>query len=229
MKYIKPKFSLSYSFLKWSALVWMTYDHVLKVIFKIEPGELILFPGRFAFPLFAFMIAYNLSALDIFTKYLKRLLPFTLLTLAVDIAYYPDFSLNIMFTFMISITILWAFKKTESMKDKYARIILLFYIIIVAICLSLFVDYVLFGIWLIPAFYMYFKTHYTYYYLISLALMGVMMPTYLYMAFIILFGALLLLVKPIQSKKHSSCKKTGWMFYAYYPIHKLIIALIAKM
>lgn len=56
-----PVFKISYSAVKWAALLFMTYDHVLKYIFFIQPGRPVLFPGRFAFPLFAFMIADHLQ------------------------------------------------------------------------------------------------------------------------------------------------------------------------
>ena len=226
---IPVKFYISYSLLKFLALFFMTYDHVFRFIFKINDTDLILLPGRFAFPIFTFLIAYNLAKKENFLKYIKRLSLFALITVPIDLYFFPKPYLNILFTFMLAIALIWCLKKAVTVKNKPARGIIFAYIILLGICLGFFVEYAIEGIILFAALYYFFKSRKVVFFLLALCMLAVMMPSLLYACLIIPFGILLLLVEPVPSPNPSSFSKTGWMFYAYYPFHKLIIGLIAKM
>lgn len=226
---IMPKFELSYSFLKWSAILWMTYDHVLKTLLNVDENAWVLFPGRLAFPLFAFIIACNLAEKKIFAKYLVRLLPFALVSFAVDYFCYDKIELNILFTFMFSISIIWAIEKCGEIKNKFIRWGIVAYIVVLSLMLGSFFEFRLLGVWLVPLFYAFMKARSVVYYIISILVLILIMPNWDFGWPIAMFGAWMLLIKPKRAEKRSSFKKTGWMFYAYYPFHKWVIAVVKQL
>lgn len=227
MKKIETKFNVPYSALKWLAIICMTYDHVLKHIFDISAQDLILFPGRFAFPLFAFIIAKNLAKYEIFKKYILRMAPFAIISFFVDHYFFEQrTNLNILITLISSISIIWVIYLTKKINNKYFHLLYIIEIALLSIIIGMFVDYGIIGIWLIPALYIYFKKPDLIKYIVILIMVSSLMPNLLFGILIIPFVAWLLLVEPVPSKKRGSFKKTGWLFYAYFPAHKLVIALI---
>ncbi len=129
----------------------MTYDHLLKTIFQCDETAPLLFPGRLALPLFAFIIARHLAEKQIFSKYLQRLLPFALLTIPVDFYFYETLlPLNIMFTFMISVFITFVISRS---KKTFSRIAALAACILISLAVDRIVEYGFLGVWLIPIFY----------------------------------------------------------------------------
>ena len=207
----------------------MTYDHVLRKIFNLDPTGLLLFPGRFAFPLFAFMIAWNLAQKDIYAKYIKRLLPFALLTIPIDIYYYHEqVYLNIMVSFILSISLLFGLHASSELKNKFVIGVFVIYLIIFSAIIGVFVDYGPVGIWLIPAIYLFLKKPSRWTFVLALAIFPLLMPPTIHFVLIVPFAAALLLTNPIPSARRSSFKKTGWLYYAYFPLHRLIIGLIAQ-
>lgn len=221
------KYQISYNFLKWSALFWMTYDHVLKKIFDIAPDNLLLFPGRFAFPIFSYIIAWNLARYNIFEKYIKRLIPFAVLTVPIDLYFYPELDvLNIMFTFIVSISIVWSLEQSNKIASSNLRLMYIFYIIAFASFAGLFVDYGVIGVWVIPTIYLLIKKQELIYLIACLVIFALLMPSILYALLITPLVLLLLLSEPAINPNRKKSKKTAWLYYAYFPIHKLIIVFI---
>lgn len=227
MKKIPVLYKVPYNILKWSALFFMTYDHVLKNIFLVVPAEPVLIPGRFAFPLFIFMICWNIAHYDIIPKYLKRLLPFAIISLAVDFAFYKPIPLNILFSFILALAMIGLFKKIGQFKEKNNRYISYIYTGLFFSFLAHFADYGIAGIWIIFLMYKFFKTRNTLYYIGCLSLLSLTASSILAAFILLIFAGLLMLAEPIPSPKRSSFKRTGWLFYAYFPFHKLVIALIS--
>ena len=228
MKIAKLKYDIPYSLLKWSALFFMTYDHILRKIFNLASIDILMFSGRFAFPIFAFMIARNLSNKNIFQKYLNRLIPFAILTIPIDLIYYPEYRyLNIMFTFIASISLLWGLKLSTDIKNKPLKCTSTLLLIFATITFGRCFDYGTVGLWLIPAVYLFIKKQSWQTFALALIPTFLIMPSFLFAGLITIFMAALLLSTPIPSAIRSTFKKTGWLYYAYFPIHKLIIALIA--
>ena len=99
--------------LKWFALVLMTADHINKYIYQ-EKYEFVFYAGRLVMPLFAFILAYNLSrpgALvnGAYQRTMKRLAFFGLIATPAYIAsgFVQDywFPLNIMFMLLVCVAI----------------------------------------------------------------------------------------------------------------------------
>lgn len=188
-----------------------------------------MFPGRFAFPLFAYMIAWNMAKKDkdVGSKYFLRLIPFTVITVFVERVYYPDVQINILMAFMVSILIIMMFSDIAKIKNKWIRRIAMCAIVIGVLLLNFHVRNVYFGVWVIPAYYMFFKTRSVVWYIVATALTSIITYDLTYAILLLPFTTLLLLTEATPSKTLHSFKKTGWLFYAYYPLHLLVIGLIA--
>ena len=223
-----PVFKTSYSAVKWAALLFMTYDHVLKYIFFIQPGAPVLFPGRFAFPLFAFMIADHLQKRGHFEKYLTRLYFFAVLTMMVRLGFGRPLPFNIMFTFLLSVLLLFCFEKTVLL-PKVGKILARLLTGVFILNGALFVEFGVWGVLLTPMIYFFLKDRNVLKGVGVLLLLFLMMPAdFLYRAGIVVFGLFLLLLEPVSKQPPPSFKRTGWLFYAYYPVHLLIVYLIGE-
>jgi hypothetical protein len=100
--------------LKWIAIVTMTVDHVGAILYP--DLEVLRFIGRFAFPLFAYLIVLGAENTRNVRKYFLRLFIFALISqvpffLALDIA--PFDSLNIFFTLAAGLAFIHFFKKNS--------------------------------------------------------------------------------------------------------------------
>ena len=228
MKKIPILFKIPYSALKWAALFFMTYDHILKFLFLVDATNPVLIPGRFALPLFIFMITWNAAHKDVIIKYLKRLLPFAIISLVIDLAYYWVIPINILFTFFLALSMIGLFERISKIEDKNNRYIFYIYTAVIISVLGHFTEYRIGGIWVIFFMYKFFKTRSIAYYALCLAILPFAASSITSAIIVFIFASLLLLAEPIPSKKRSSFKKTGWMFYAYFPLHKLVLAIILR-
>lgn len=99
--------------MKWLALMLMTADHINKYIFA-EKYAAVFYAGRLVMPLFAFVLAYNLSrpgAMD-GGAYQRTMMRLTLFGLMATPAYiesgfvmYNWYPLNIMFMLLVGVTV----------------------------------------------------------------------------------------------------------------------------
>ncbi len=97
--------------IKWLALVSMFYDHVMRIAWSGEGiGPATSF-GRIAFPLFAFIMAYNLSRENVgpvvYQRTLRRLIGFGFLALPATYYFFGANFFNILFTFALAIALVW--------------------------------------------------------------------------------------------------------------------------
>lgn len=99
---------------KWLALLSMVYDHVMRLLFMGPVLGPVTAFGRLAFPLFAFIFAYNLArpGVDdrVYRRMVLRLVGFGLLALPASIYLTGSQTLNILFTFAASVTLLWVLR-----------------------------------------------------------------------------------------------------------------------
>ena len=94
--------------LKIIAAVTMLVDHIGAILF---PHTMILrIIGRIAFPVFAFMIAEGCAHTKNKSKYLRSILLFGILTHIIKMYFGDNFRLNIMFTFALSVVMIYAFQ-----------------------------------------------------------------------------------------------------------------------
>lgn len=175
-----------------------------------------------------FIIAYHLAERQIFVKYIKRLLPFAIISIFVDyFYYYPKFPyLNIMFTFIVSIAMLYGFERSSEIKNKALKYTFCIYIALLGSFLGLFLEFDTAGVWIIPTMYWYIKKPSLPLLILPILLISLDVKNLSYFLLISTCSFLLMQIKPVPSKHRSSFKKTGWMFYAYYPFHKSIIAFL---
>ena len=133
--------------LKIIACITMFIDHIRYAI-PFHENSIIIFTGRIAFPLFAFLISEGYAHTKNLKKYYCRLIVFALIS---QIPYMllrtligDWITLNIMFTLVLGLSAITAFDKIEK---KYLSIPLCFIIIIMGEVLK--VDYGWFGVTLV--------------------------------------------------------------------------------
>lgn len=133
MEAIVKKFGLTNNQLKLIAMVAMLLDHLGKVVF---PQYVILqIIGRISFPIFSFMIAEGCF----YTKNKKRyLLTISLLALGCQVVYFfveHSLYLNVLFTFAMSIFIIFAienYKAKGTIKAK--RVVIFSFVALLFVC-----------------------------------------------------------------------------------------------
>jgi hypothetical protein len=97
--------------IKWFALLLMTADHVNKFLFAERlPG--VYEAGRIAFPLFAFVLGYNLArprAIEsgAYARTAKRLIAYGALAEVPFVAMVGWWPLNILFTLLLAVLVVW--------------------------------------------------------------------------------------------------------------------------
>ena len=226
--------------LKLIAIVSMTIDHIGFAIFP----ETAIFRriGRMAMPLFAFQIALGFKHTSSRTKYIFRILliailseiPYMLLIMArsshnswelfeiLKQSWHSMLSLNICFTFFMSLLTLCSLEMAK--KYKFYYLIALYCPILALIC---HMDYDWFGIILVVIFYYWGDKKWLYtllsvvactisclvdYYLLNV---NSFMEYYMFLAYPLLYL--------YNGQKGKGLK---YLFYAFYPLHMLLIVAI---
>ncbi|MBO7243882.1 MAG: hypothetical protein J6V53_01180 [Alphaproteobacteria bacterium] len=229
---------LNFDVLKVIALLTMLIDHIGHVLLIHEPVLRII--GRVTFPIFAFLMTYHLAQKGIFTKYIKRLFPFAVLSTVLiapfDLITNGYFHLNIFWSFLIAITPLFIIEKIQKEKtNKFIKFFVSFLALFLFGTFSNLCDYDITGFIFIIALYGYFKTKrkiFLFTALIdSLLINSDHLASYpnIVMSFILVtFLTTLYLI--VQSKhiqtKQKRFLKPWWIFYLFYPVHFFLLYLI---
>lgn len=205
--------------LKWFALIAMVGFH-FNHAFSFNPSELIVLIGRLAFPIFGFVLGYNLAvnhargATDTESKMMRLLLIFGCFAQPFYWSYaYAALPLNIMFTLAFGVFMVYRYQQYSAW--------------FVLVVLGIFVDYAWAGVLYILASYLITRRalsgelplHYLIGFVLMLTAVSLTTQSYYPMLVLVLL-ALGLLWKPSFSLPR--CK---WLFYAVYPIHFAIIQL----
>ncbi len=199
------------------AAISMLLDHIG---FAIFPNNLLLrIIGRISMPLFAFQIAIGFEKTKNREKYIFRMLIFAIIS---QIPFYLMYSsqglttpLNIGFTFLLALLILYSF---ENIKNIWGKIICITLILLE--CLFLNYDYYISGVFLVILFFYTRK---------SKVVMAI-----LYSVFTILYAICvrdsniiaifeILALIPILSFNNKKGYNIKYSFYAFYPLHMLLI------
>lgn len=221
--------------LKLLAILSMTIDHVGRVFY---PGEELFFIlGRFAFPLFAFLIAEGARQTKNLSEYLLRLflfaclsqIPFVITNQIND----PTFSgANVLFTLFLGLLAIAAWEKTNTKSLQLAS--LLFCMTTAFIFQT---DYASFGVLSVFFFYIFRKhpeklifSQVTIFSLLStyslvtdlVEMPGMRLNIWYYLPFAIFS----LIFISIYSGRQGP--KIKYFFYAFYPTHLLLIYLIHR-
>lgn len=218
----KQQSSGTIEFIKWIAIIAMAVDHVGLILF---PDLTVLrMVGRVALPLFGFILIHNYR---FFTtdkkKYIVRLWVFA--AISQPFFYYIVYpSLNIFFLLALALTVIHLTENTMGRAfNRPVENITGFMIVSLALVISSFINYGVFGFALLLFMYLSFsKWEYAFFVFLSIALMNFSLThvSYVFSGFIfypiIYFSGQL--VPSIKRMK-------PLFFYIFYPAHLLIIAL----
>lgn len=199
--------------LKLIAIVSMTIDHIGAVFFP----EIIFLRiiGRLAFPILAFQLSVGYERTSNLGKYLNRLLIFAAIS---QIPYYLAFGeveLNILFTFAVSIALIWALDKRKS----------LITLVLLIIALAVPFDYGLYGIFLPIVFWLNKKTKNG-----SLAGSTALTAIYSLVTTVIYqMYAVIGIVISLYLRPKTSLRLNKWTFYIFYPTHLALIVIITQL
>ena len=200
-------------FLKIIAILSMLIDHSNKIIFD-SAYPFMLEIGRLAFPLFCYIAVYNYIH---FTKnkelYISRCFIFGIVSAPF---YYFAFGvvlpINILFTLSLGLSLLYSIERD----DTFLTILILLF--------SLFVDYGVFAMYLFYSCYLYIKK-YTKFNVIFFVFSLFLVNSFEFFYYVPLFFLLLLLAQKVDF----SVKINKYFYYAFYPMHLIILKLISLL
>ncbi len=214
MEHDRGRFLSSFA-LKILALSTMVIDHVGAVLF---PEYLWLrCIGRLSFPIFAFLLAEGYRHTRDVNAYLRRLLLFAVISEpCFDLAFYGrlfyPYGQNIFFTLGIS---LFALDHLQQGRSRYGRAAWLLAAVLAAELLH--TDYGFAGVLMVLAFY-FFRSN------LPLMTAAVCFINIVLMGWIQSFGAVSMIPVALYNGRKGYSMK--YFFYAFYPLHLLILAWI---
>ncbi len=237
-----PFGGLTSNMLRTIAVVLMLSDHIWATAMSF--GNWMTYIGRLAFPIFAFQIAEGFVHTSNFKKYALRLLGFAVVTeipfnLFYSSRWFNPYHQNVLFTLLLGLLAIYVIDNAR--KIKTAKNIALSVLWLVLICLASvigFVDYGFSGMITVVMFYL--LRDFPFAWLAQLAAMvlinivffeGQVFPVEFFgkMVEIPSQGFAVLSLIPIWlygGKKGRSSKVIQYGFYAFYPVHMLILYLI---
>ncbi len=221
------KDSSTLEIIKYLAIVSMTIDHAGIILF--DENEIMRAYGRFAYIAFAFLLAYHYryNTHDKF-QYQMRLLKWAFISqVPYSLALGIDAGLNIMFLLYMSINAINLtenlLQKTDSRKEILFNILDIF-TLSALILLTYFTGYFIFGVLIIIFFYYTFENKAVMpFLLISAALLNGLSIIYAVAGVI----SVLIIYNLQTSLKLKRINK--YYFYAFYPLHLIILWLISRV
>lgn len=231
--------------LRMIAVAFMLSDHIWATYMSF--GDWMTYVGRMAFPIFAFQIAEGFLHTSNFKKYALRLLGFAVVTeIPFNLFYssrvFNPYHQNVLFTLLLGLIAISVIDKMK--KNRTAKNIALSVLWLVLICVAStigFVDYGFWGVLTVVAFYL--LRDFPFAWLAQLAAMvlinivffeGQVFPVEILGKTIEIpsQGFAVLSLIPIwlySGKKGRSSKVMQYGFYAFYPVHMLVLYLIKFM
>jgi len=236
--------------LKFIAVIAMLLDHMCYTV--IEGNVWMTWVGRIAFPIFAFLIVEGYFHTKNVKKYALRLLIFALISeipfnLMMSFSVINPYQQNVYWTLLIGLLVIWAIDKPFNelvhaknqieRSQKMVRLVIIGFVAIAGGCMAGligFTDYNYWGVLTILMFYL--LRGKTYLQLIALALinnfMGGMEYVYTIFGFEQTFPVQLMAIFamiPIamyNGEKGYESKAVQYGFYAFYPLHMLLLFLL---
>jgi hypothetical protein len=208
--------------LKWLAIFTMTIDHINALLFNYsEPA--MLWIGRLAFPLFAFLIAYNLVVRSVKpTRYLYPLILFAVCTQPVTWLVWNIWRGNIFMTLALGVL----FVGLQRMAAKRMPVWLSYLVTALLIAIpALHVDYGIIGVFLIPAG-VFFLEHPRPLLLVALGFYLLAVNTFGPYSVMPLF--LVPMIYFLTRLELPLRRTNPWFFYLFYPGHLLMLEVIQR-
>ena len=244
----QPKrFEVTSAALHLMAMAFMLCDHLWATV--VDGNDWLTCVGRLAFPIFAFMIVEGYFHTRDLKKYVKRMLLFALISeIPFDLMtagglFYPLHQ-NVMFTFLLSIGLIWLNEDAKRRGNKVVIILTGVSTVILGYLLGTFtfVDYYYAGPLTVLAFYFFrgrkwwcYLGQFAALWVINLELLGGLV--YYVELFgtevrIVQQGLALLALIPIwlyRGKQGYHSKWFQYTCYAFYPVHLLVLALLQML
>ncbi len=240
-----PFGGLTSNMLRTIAVILMLSDHVWATYMSF--GNWMTYIGRMAFPIFAFQIAEGFVHTSNFKKYALRLFSFAIATeipfnLFYSSRFFNPFHQNVLFTLLLGLLAISIIDKAK--KNRTAKNIAISALWLALICLvsSLgFVDYGFLGMITVVMFYLLRDFPFAWLaQLIAMVLInivffeGQVFPVEIFGKYLEIpsQGFAVFALIPIwlyAGKKGKSSKVMQYGFYAFYPVHMLILYLIKLM
>lgn len=206
--------------LKWLALISMVYDHVVRLLLMgpvLGPATAF---GRLAFPLFAFILAYNLSrpgvGEQVYRRLVLRLLGFGILAQPAMYYLLGVWQLNILFSLAAFVGILWLVHD----RSKWFALPAAAFLFLAA---GPYIEYGWYGLVLMLGL-AYFVQH-------GAALLSLVALAVGFSALAASngshWGTLSLVCILAASQIMLRVPRNKWLFYIFYPAHLTLIALLA--
>lgn len=218
---VKDTFGLSGSALKVLALVSMTVDHTALMFCDGSLKDMLRLLGRLAFPIFAFLLVEGYRHTRSFRRYLLALILFAVLSqvphnLMMTDCWKDIHALNILFTLSLGLV---AMKVLDLPRE---RTVLKFGALLLIAPLSLLCEYGIGGVGLVLLLRYMWPVSREASVLVGIPLMGAewksvlgLLPLYLY--------------DGSRGFLERSSRWTKYVFYAYYPLHMLVLCLIRSL
>lgn len=238
------RFSLTSYTLHLLAMALMLCDHMWATI--VPGNQWMTAVGRLAFPIFAFLLAEGFVHTRSVKRYALRMFLFALLSeipfnLMIAGGVIFPFHQNVLWTFLISIGCMAALEKCEEIGAAWARIPAKLLTVLAGTLAGflLMVDYFGFGVLMVLTFY-FLRGRNWYHrlgqfaalFLINCVWMGGLQYSLVFGGWeyeIPQQGLAVLALIPIWlyggEQGHRS-RYTGWFFYAFYPLHMLVLGLM---
>ena len=238
----KPFGGLTANMLRTIAVIFMLSDHIWATALSF--GDWMTYIGRMAFPIFAFQIAEGFVHTSNFKKYALRLLGFAVITeipfnLFYSSRWFNPYPQNVLFTLLLgllAIKVIDGLKKDRSLKNIALSVLLLGLILLASVVG--FVDYNHYGVLTVIMLYLMRDFPFAWLgQLIGMVLINIVIFEGLVFP-VEIFGktfeipsqgfAVFALI-PIWlygNRKGKSSKILQYGFYAFYPLHMLVLFLI---
>ena len=226
------------------AMVFMFCDHLW--VTGLCGNKWLTCVGRIAFPIFAFMIVEGYFHTHNLKKYVLRLLLLALLSelpfnLMLSGSLIYPFHQNVIWTFLISILLIWMNEKAKATGIQWKQSLTAFGILILGFLIGLvsFADYGFCGVFMVLAFYFFrgkspqcLFGQFLSMVCINMVLLGGYKAAITLGSFSVSFpqqGFAVLALIPIwlyQGKQGPHGKVVQYLNYSFYPVHMLLLALI---
>ena len=212
---------LAQDVLRVTAIGAMVLDHLNKAFFN---SDIMVFTwaGRLAFPLFALLIAHNIHSRGV--PWQRYVAPLLIAGIAAQLPFMTLFQplLNVMFTLLLGILIaptsVWLERVLGKGSGSFAWVLLALP--------NLLMDYPLFGAWLVPlaGFLVVRKVWWSWIpFLVAALFSNQFVPP----SFVLL--GLPLLVHAVALLEGKRLRVPRWGWYAFYPVHLFVIAVLVKL
>lgn len=229
------------------AMLFMLCDHLWATI--IPGNQWMTCVGRLAFPIFAFMIVEGFFYTHNFKKYILRIIVWAFLTeipfdlMCTGILFYP-YHQNVLWTFLISLCCIATIEHAKKQKIIWKTFCITILVSVFGVVLGFvtMADYYGFGVMTVLVFY-FFRGRRWYhfigqfvgiYYIHAVLFDGLQYPVNLFgwQVMISHQGLALLALIPIwlyNGKQGPHNKKIQFVWYAFYPVHMMILYVLQQM